>query len=58
MRTRLLLVALAAMLLPVSLGCGGGAETSYKDRQGTVDPETVEIQVPGSPGSQAKTPAP
>ncbi len=49
MRMRLLTLALAAILLPFAIGCGGGGD-SYQDRQGTIDPETVDNQPPAGMG--------
>ncbi len=46
MKLRFLAVALAAFMLPLALGCGG-PDTSYKDREGDVDAETVDLQPPG-----------
>ncbi|MFO7908175.1 MAG: hypothetical protein R6U98_36380 [Pirellulaceae bacterium] len=45
MKRRFIMRAFALILLPVALGCGGG-DSSYKDRQGDVDPETIELKPP------------
>jgi|GEM_PF-2127971 hypothetical protein len=51
---RLLTLVFAVVLFPAVLGCGGSGESSYKDRQGTVDQENVQIEMPGEPGSESK----
>ena len=54
MKMRLLTVALAAILLPLALGCGR-SESSYQDRQGDVDVENLSVDPPSdmeqAPGS-------
>ncbi len=52
MKLRLLTLLLAAIVLPMCLGCGGGG---YKDREGNteIDPDSEAAEaMPGDPGEE------
>lgn len=53
MRAYFFAMLFLGIILPCCSACGGG-ESSYKDRQGEVDPANAPIDSPEQPGQPAR----